>query len=422
MTKWSISPAEGTTIDENGNATFPENTSTQDITYTITYNGSECGEPLETHVTIKGCAADCTKYAFVNKNANVPYTNNTALVATSSSAEEPLRCTSKPDEWVTAVQSFDGEDTYITYLATIQKNTDTQERSGEIIFTANDGCQFTATISQEAATVNCEKYEFETESVTVDALSTEVEIASSKYDSSLPTLNVTNKPNWVTAITTSISNSRIIYKASYSINDADYQRNGTITFTTSDGCTFTSGMLAQEEKTWVDMGTGVGLWGKYNVGATKPSEYGKYYQYGTGRNNTTGPITEPHVKYWGTENPLDRSLDSATQVLGPKWHTPTLEELQTLMRYSTTSRTTYDGVLGTEFKSNVNGNKIFFPYAGMYTVEGYIDEGHSGTILSSTPHDSGYCYCLRMTNVGNAETDDIGRDRALPVRGIIVLN
>ena len=150
----------------------------------------------------------------------------------------------------------------------------------------------------------------------------------------------------------------------------------------------------------VDLGLSV-KWASFNLGATKPEEYGDYFAWGE---------VEPKTDYsWSTYNwcmngslyqltkycdnsiygyngftddktVLDPEDDAAVVNWGGSWRMPTLTECQELLNNCTTTWTTLNGVYGRKFTSNKTGYTdkwIFLPAAGT----------RSGTSLS----DAGYC-------------------------------
>ena len=140
---------------------------------------------------------------------------------------------------------------------------------------------------------------------------------------------------------------------------------------------------------WVDLGLPSGvLWAKCNLGASAPEEYGNYYawgeispkevynwntyRYGTadGEGNLLTLIKYNTHSDYGTPDSLTilRATDDAATMafgIGSGARTPTNEEWQELIGYSTVEWTTMSGVNGLKFTSITNGNTLFFPAAGM---------------------------------------------------------
>lgn len=61
------------------------------------------------------------------------------------------------------------------------------------------------------------------------------------------------------------------------------------------------------------------LWATCNVGANEETDYGDYYKYGKG----TEKYESSRHYYEGMNNPLESSVDTATQVMGNEWRMPT---------------------------------------------------------------------------------------------------
>lgn len=165
----------------------------------------------------------------------------------------------------------------------------------------------------------------------------------------------------------------------------------------------------------VDLDLPSGLkWSSFNLGATKPEEYGGYYQWGGLQDVTdtniilswdncpyhTGSdmktcwmkyIPSGDLSFWsGSGSPdnktvLDLNDDVAHAKLGGKWRMPTMDEWLELMNNCTSEWTTMNGVYGRKFISNKNGNSIFLPAAGNRSYRYFYDDvGSNGDYWSSS--------------------------------------
>lgn len=133
---------------------------------------------------------------------------------------------------------------------------------------------------------------------------------------------------------------------------------------------------------WVDLGLPSGLlWATRNVGANSPEDCGNYYAWGettpkrvydwsTYRycngdyDQLTKYCNNPNFGYKGFTDSLtflQPGEDAATANYGGR--TPTKEEWEELIRYTTSQWTTLNGVYGRRFTAS-NGNSIFLPAAG----------------------------------------------------------
>jgi len=134
------------------------------------------------------------------------------------------------------------------------------------------------------------------------------------------------------------------------------------------------------EPEYVDLGLSV-KWATFNVGASKPEDYGDYFAWGE---------TEPKEEYswatykWcdGTQNTmtkycsdslydnadykttLDPEDDAAIVRLGGNWRMPAKEEWMELKQKCTWERITINGITGYQVTGK-NGNSIFLPRAGL---------------------------------------------------------
>ena len=163
----------------------------------------------------------------------------------------------------------------------------------------------------------------------------------------------------------------------------------------------------------VDLGLSV-YWASCNLGASKPTEYGGYYQwagtkdvsdkrinlalnncpYHIGSDENSG-WTKYNTKWsYGTvdnKTVLESMDDAATVVLGGKWRMPTDEEWSELRNTSNCSWTwtTINGVNGYKVQSKKSGytdNWIFLPAAGNRFDTYLRDVGSYGYYWSSSPY------------------------------------
>ena len=123
---------------------------------------------------------------------------------------------------------------------------------------------------------------------------------------------------------------------------------------------------------YIDLGLPSGtLWADRNIGAIEPEDEGDFYAWGE---------TEPKKEYlwdnykWGEDCTKYNKKDGKT-VLDPEddvvylktkgvAHIPTIEQIQELLDNTISKNQTINGVVGRLYKSKVNGNNIFLPFAG----------------------------------------------------------
>lgn len=169
------------------------------------------------------------------------------------------------------------------------------------------------------------------------------------------------------------------------------------------------------DEEYVDLGLSV-YWANCNLGATKPEEYGGYYQwagledvtnvsinlseencpYHIGSNEETGwvkYVSADKPSYWsGSGNPdnkmiLDAADDVACMKLGDKWRIPTNEEWAELISSCKSEWTTMNGVCGLKFTSRKIGYTdkwIFLPATGLRVNGELLYRGEGGYYWSST--------------------------------------
>ena len=145
------------------------------------------------------------------------------------------------------------------------------------------------------------------------------------------------------------------------------------------------------------------LWATSNVGASKPSDIGLYFQWGDVQGCTAeqvgagegkkaftcddykwkGNNTKINIKYTITGMALELEDDAANANMGGDWHMPTPEQCQELIDNTTSEWTTQDGVNGRLFTSKNNGNSIFIPVAGNAWDGSVNGRGSYGGVWSS---------------------------------------
>lgn len=158
----------------------------------------------------------------------------------------------------------------------------------------------------------------------------------------------------------------------------------------------------------VDMGLSV-KWASYNVGATKPEEYGNFYAYGEIEPKEEYTL-ENYQWYFEDYNDWDcdewekyyklgatftgTNYDVAHVKWGDEWRMPTRAEWNELINNCTWAWTGVNGVTGALATSNINGNTIFIPAAG-----NMVDDKHT--------HDQLGCFYWTSTEY---EQSDISQE------------
>ena len=126
---------------------------------------------------------------------------------------------------------------------------------------------------------------------------------------------------------------------------------------------------------YVDMGLSV-MWATCNLGAESPEEFGDYFAWG----EKDAKQEHTPANWKGTAGPTwSLNDDPARNAWGGEWRVPTYWELRELIENCKaihcvkTGKDGY-GIIGTQFISKINGNKIFLPMAGHSTLgETYTD-------------------------------------------------
>ena len=187
---------------------------------------------------------------------------------------------------------------------------------------------------------------------------------------------------------------------------------------------------------YVDLGLRSGtLWATCNVGATKPTEYGLYFQWGDTVGYAYDQIGKEKQFGWSDYNCrwkdifkhatnntiLKLEFDAAHINMGGSWHMPTFKQIKELTTNTISNWTTQDGVNGRLFTSKKDDSKsIFIPAAGGTWGGSVLDSGNNGFVWSSMLNmdDADYGQDFRF-NSYDARLSSHLRFVGFSVRGVI---
>ena len=191
---------------------------------------------------------------------------------------------------------------------------------------------------------------------------------------------------------------------------------------------------------YVDLGLPSGtLWATMNVGASKPSDYGLFFQWGDTSGYTAEQVgkdkqfnwvnykwsvngsSSNFIKYTTKGATLDLEDDAAHVNMGGSWHMPTPTQIQELIDNTTSEWTTQDGIEGMTFTSKkVPSKSIFIPAAGGAWDGSVLDRGSIGYVWSSMLSSSNVYYGQYLYfGSDGAYLDSSNRGGGLSVRGVI---
>lgn len=195
----------------------------------------------------------------------------------------------------------------------------------------------------------------------------------------------------------------------------------------------------------MDLGLPSGtLWATMNVGASKPSDYGLYFQWGDtigytkeqiGKGSGQKAFTlkdykfnpsgdgKTFTKYANKGATLELEDDATNVIMGGDWHIPSPIQINELLNNTTRTWMASNSVNGFTFTSNKDTSKsIFIPAAG-YAYNGSVrDSGSNGCVWSSTLalFDVKNGRYLDFYSGGGASLNPLGeRSFGLSVRGVI---
>ena len=132
------------------------------------------------------------------------------------------------------------------------------------------------------------------------------------------------------------------------------------------------------DKDLVDLGLST-KWAKYNVGATKATEFGGLFGFG----DMTGFQTSLDLDNYASADIYKTDRDVANKVYGSWVTMPTIDEFEELFTECKKEWVEEDGVAGYKF-TGPNGNSIFLPAAGTRTQGTVSGEGLNGYYLSGS--------------------------------------
>lgn len=179
----------------------------------------------------------------------------------------------------------------------------------------------------------------------------------------------------------------------------------------------------------IDLGLPSGIkWSCCNVGAKFPEEHGGHYAWGGTSERSFYDWS--HYEHGPSYNPNNigsniagNIYDVAHVLWGKSWVMPSKEQFLELRRYTRLEKGVYtniNGVKGIKFISLINGNVIFFPYAGSYRAN-YLYAKDSGfywtsTLLDTSSSKNAHCLVLSPFSISDEGSEE--RCYGLSVRPI----
>jgi len=176
----------------------------------------------------------------------------------------------------------------------------------------------------------------------------------------------------------------------------------------------------------IDLGLPSGtLWACCNVGSGTPEGYGNYYAWGETSpksvynwdtyqywhdNNGNGCVNSNEMVNIGSDI-AGTGYDAATANWGAPWRMPSLAQIRELLKNTTSTWTTQNGVYGRKFTGS-NGGSVFLPAAGLHRYDGLCYAGLNGGCWSSSPYESYSTFAYRLGfGSGGAHWDYGSSDR-----------
>ena len=190
---------------------------------------------------------------------------------------------------------------------------------------------------------------------------------------------------------------------------------------------------------FVDLGLPSGtLWGKYNVGASKETDAGLYFQWAdikgypenmVGNIGTKKPFNWTDYKYGTNPNALTKYNeadeltrlqsrdDAAKEILGGSWTLPTSTQITELLENTTQEWITVNGVNGVVFDGS-NDKSIFIPSTG-YCTSSRVNQKDSHVLVWGKDLGSSNQYGTCLDGVSdNIRLNQYHRYVGLNIRGV----
>lgn len=175
----------------------------------------------------------------------------------------------------------------------------------------------------------------------------------------------------------------------------------------------------------VDLGLKV-KWAGWNVGASRPEEYGGYYAWGE-MNEKNSYFQDDYLYYNGYtgictyigSNISGTEYDIAMNKWGAEWRMPTIYDYIELVSKCTWEETIYNGVAG-HFVIGPNDNSIFIPFAGAKTGSSLSNQGKAGFYWSANlmPGTDNDAYFVKTNSSGAQWNNSLVRSCGFSIRPV----
>lgn len=177
----------------------------------------------------------------------------------------------------------------------------------------------------------------------------------------------------------------------------------------------------------VDLGLSV-KWAAWNVGATRPEEYGNYYYWGDLKAwdgdafyNYPYYDNEKQEYIFIGDDISATQYDAARAEWGDSWRMPTFAEFSELIEKCKWRWIVYNGVEGLQV-IGPNGNSIFFPATGYAQGEYVNAQKWTGYYWTSTLYETKsyfyYAYGMTFNSENGGRTLYYGRNYGLSIRPV----
>lgn len=164
------------------------------------------------------------------------------------------------------------------------------------------------------------------------------------------------------------------------------------------------------------------IWMEQNVGASSPSDYGKFFAFGTQDGFYQDEIDNKVLSSkWYKQQEL---VDWNGYTFEDGSHAPSKEQISELAKNTIYKTITYQGAKGGLFTSKINGNSIFIPFGGfIYNMSKskqpcIYNQEERGYTWSSNLYSKNRGITTYMDDTSNRNIYALDLYYGIPIRGV----
>lgn len=166
-------------------------------------------------------------------------------------------------------------------------------------------------------------------------------------------------------------------------------------------------------------------WASMNIGASSPEESGLFFSWGNVDGHAEGSGYNFSQEVYNAtpgasiDTDLSQEEDAAHAYMRGSWRMPSDEDLQELIDNCTSTWVSRNGVYGRLFTSNINGNTLFLPAAGLFNGSTISFKGSRGYYWSSKYLTETSARDLYLNSTNAVPNDGSSRYQGFPIRAVL---